>query len=113
MLVPITGTDVSRRAAELAFSIAKKGTVTAIYVGQSKRNNTTDKVANRRQARNVAKNIGEIAFSIWCENRDPHRVGGQSRQCNSRGIENGWVRSYRYGREPPTRGETVLWGYGL
>ena len=61
MLVPITGTDVSRRAAELAFSIAKKGTVTAIYVGQSKRNNTTDKVANRRQARNVAKNIGEMA----------------------------------------------------
>ena len=34
VLVPITGTDVSRRAAEIAFSLGKGATVTALYVEQ-------------------------------------------------------------------------------
>jgi Kef-type K+ transport system membrane component KefB/nucleotide-binding universal stress UspA family protein len=61
MLVPITGTDVSRRAAEMAFSLGKGGTVTALYVGQTKQGKSRSQRADRRHAREILKDIAEMA----------------------------------------------------
>jgi K+:H+ antiporter len=59
ILVPITGTEVSRRAAELAFSVAGAGNVTVIYVAQTNRN----KAAQGRTgpAREILRDIVEMA----------------------------------------------------
>jgi nucleotide-binding universal stress UspA family protein len=61
ILVPITGTDVSRRAAELAFSLSKKGNVMALYVGQARRGKATSRRGDRRQAQEILKDIAELA----------------------------------------------------
>jgi nucleotide-binding universal stress UspA family protein len=60
MLVPITGTDVSRRAAEMAFSLGKGGTVTALYIGQTKQGKSRSQ-SDRRHAREILKDIAEMA----------------------------------------------------
>jgi K+:H+ antiporter len=60
ILVPITGTDVSRRAAELAFSLSKKGKIKALYVGQARRDKATSS-RDRRQAKEILKDIAELA----------------------------------------------------
>jgi Kef-type K+ transport system membrane component KefB/nucleotide-binding universal stress UspA family protein len=61
ILVPITGTDVSRRAAELAFSLGKTGSVTALYVGRSARGRAASKRGGMRHAREILKDIVEMA----------------------------------------------------
>lgn len=61
ILVPITGTDVSRRAAELAFSLDKTGSVTALYVGRSARGRAASKHGGTRHAREILKDIVEMA----------------------------------------------------
>jgi nucleotide-binding universal stress UspA family protein len=61
ILVPITGTDVSRRAAELAFSLDKTGSVTALYVGRSARGRAASKRGGTRHAREILKDIVEMA----------------------------------------------------
>lgn len=61
ILVPITGTDVSRRAAELAFSLGKTGSVTALYVGRSARGRAASKRGGTRHAREILKDIVEMA----------------------------------------------------
>jgi Kef-type K+ transport system membrane component KefB/nucleotide-binding universal stress UspA family protein len=61
ILVPITGTEVSRRAAELAFSLGKKGKVTALYVGQAGGNAAARRRAGRRHAREILNDITEMA----------------------------------------------------
>jgi K+:H+ antiporter len=61
VLVPITGTDVSRRAAEIAFALGKGGTITAFYVGQKSSAKATDKRSDRRQARMILNDTAEMA----------------------------------------------------
>ena len=61
MLVPITGTNVSRRAAELAFSLSKKGNVMTLYVGQARRGKAANRRDDRRQAQEILKDIVELA----------------------------------------------------
>ncbi len=61
MLVPITGTDVSRRAAEMAFSLGRDGTITALYVGRPKRGKVASKRSGPRHAREILKDITEMA----------------------------------------------------
>jgi nucleotide-binding universal stress UspA family protein len=61
ILVPITVTDVSRRAAELAFSLSKKGNVMALYVGQARRGKAASRRGERRQAQEILKDIVELA----------------------------------------------------
>ena len=61
ILVPITGTDVSRRAAEMAFSLGKGGTVTALYVGKTKRGKSRSQRLDRRHAREILNDIAEMA----------------------------------------------------
>ena len=60
ILVPITGTDVSRRAAEVAFSLSNKGNVTALYVGQPNSSKAASK-RGRRYAREIMNDIDEMA----------------------------------------------------
>jgi Kef-type K+ transport system membrane component KefB/nucleotide-binding universal stress UspA family protein len=71
MLVPITGTDVSRRAAELAFSLGKTGNVTALYVGQSSRGKAASKRGGRRHARDILNDTVEMAsrYGVKIETR--------------------------------------------
>jgi Kef-type K+ transport system membrane component KefB/nucleotide-binding universal stress UspA family protein len=61
ILVAITGTDVSRRAAEMAFSLGKGGAVTALYVGQTKRGKFRSKRSDQRHAREILNDIAEMA----------------------------------------------------
>ncbi len=60
ILVPITGTDVSRRAAEVAFSLSNKGNVTALYVGHPSSSKAASK-RGRRYAREIMNDIDEMA----------------------------------------------------
>src|SRR5262249_15478721 len=57
ILIPITGTAVSRRAAELAFSLGKKSEVTALYVAQIK----SGRRYGRHHTREILKDITEMA----------------------------------------------------
>jgi nucleotide-binding universal stress UspA family protein len=61
ILVPITGTDVSRRAAELAFSLSKRGNVMALYVGQARHGKAASRRGERRQAHEILRDIVELA----------------------------------------------------
>src|SRR5262245_48457607 len=61
VLVPISGTDVSRRAAEIAFLLGKGATVTAIYVTQKGLAKLRIGGWRRRQARTILNDIGEMA----------------------------------------------------
>ena len=61
VLVPITGTDVSRRAAEIAFSLGKGATVTALYVEQKGWAKAGSGRLSRRQARTILNDIAEMA----------------------------------------------------
>ena len=61
VLVPITGTDVSRRAAEIAFSLGKGATVTALYVEQKGWGKAGSGRLSRRQARTILNDIAEMA----------------------------------------------------
>jgi Kef-type K+ transport system membrane component KefB len=71
MLVPITGTDVSRRAAELAFSFGKRGNITALYVGQVRKGKASRKQSGRLHAGAILKDIAEMAsrYSLKIETR--------------------------------------------
>jgi Kef-type K+ transport system membrane component KefB/nucleotide-binding universal stress UspA family protein len=71
VLVPITGTNVSRRAAEIAFSLGKDATITAFYVGQKSSAKKATKSRDRRQARTILNNILEMAsrYGIKIETR--------------------------------------------
>jgi len=70
VLVPITGTDVSRRAAEIAFSLGKGATVTALYVEQK---SWVKAGSGRlsRQARTILNDIAEMAsrYKVKIETR--------------------------------------------
>jgi nucleotide-binding universal stress UspA family protein len=70
VLVPITGTDVSRRAAEIAFSLGKGATVTALYVEQR---SWVKAGSGRlsRQARTILNDIAEMAsrYKVKIETR--------------------------------------------
>jgi Kef-type K+ transport system membrane component KefB/nucleotide-binding universal stress UspA family protein len=57
ILVPITGTEISRRAAELSFSLGKKSKITALYVGQA----GSGKQSGTQHAREILKDIAEMA----------------------------------------------------
>jgi Kef-type K+ transport system membrane component KefB/nucleotide-binding universal stress UspA family protein len=61
ILVPITGTEVSRRAAEFAFSLGKSGKITALYVGETKRGKASSKRAHRLHAREILSDVVEMA----------------------------------------------------
>ena len=61
ILVPLTGTNISRRAAEVAFSLGKDSVITALYVGQPKRDKAVSKRLDRRHAREILKDIAEMA----------------------------------------------------
>ena len=71
VLVPITGTDVSRRAAEIAFSLGKGATVTALYVQQKGRAKEGSGSLSRRQARTILNDIAEMAsrYNVKIETR--------------------------------------------
>jgi nucleotide-binding universal stress UspA family protein len=60
ILVPITGTEVSRRAAEFAFSLGK-AKVTALYVGQAGGGGSTRKQIGKWHAREILKDMAEMA----------------------------------------------------
>jgi nucleotide-binding universal stress UspA family protein len=60
VLVPITGTGVSRRAAEIAFSLGKVTIITAFYVGQKSSAKGTNR-RDQRQARTILADIAEMA----------------------------------------------------
>ena len=111
MLVPITGTDVSRRAAELAFSLSKKGNVMALYVGQARRGKAANRRDDRRQAQEILKDIVEFSIPLWLKDRDAHRVRSHSRECNFGGSKKGRIRSYRDGSEPSAWREIVFRQY--
>jgi nucleotide-binding universal stress UspA family protein len=70
VLVPITGTDVSRRAAEIAFSLGKDATITAFYVGQKSSAKATNR-RDRRQARTILADIAEMGsrYSVITKTR--------------------------------------------
>jgi Kef-type K+ transport system membrane component KefB/nucleotide-binding universal stress UspA family protein len=59
MLVPITGTEVSRRAAELAFSLGK-AKVTALYVG-ARGGAGARKQSGKEHAREILRDTAEMA----------------------------------------------------
>ena len=59
ILVPLTGTDVSRRAAELAFSVAGAGKVTVLYVAQTSRGKAAQ--GHTGHAREILRDIVEMA----------------------------------------------------
>ena len=59
ILVPLTGTEVSRRAAELAFSVARAGNVTVLYVAQIDRGKTVQRRTGH--AREILRDIVEMA----------------------------------------------------
>jgi nucleotide-binding universal stress UspA family protein len=61
ILVPLTGTNISRRAAEVALSLGKDSVITALYVGQPKRGKAESKRLDRRHAREILKDIAEMA----------------------------------------------------
>ena len=61
ILVPLTGTNISRRAAEVALSLGKDSVITALYVGQPKRGKAVSKRLDRRHAREILKDIAEMA----------------------------------------------------
>ena len=71
VLVPITGTDVSRRAAEIAFSLGKGATVTALYVEQKGWAKAGSGRLSRRQARTILNDIAELAsrYNVKIETR--------------------------------------------
>jgi nucleotide-binding universal stress UspA family protein len=71
VLVPITGTDVSRRAAEIAFSLGKGATVTALYVEQKSWAKSGNGRSSRRQARTILNDIAEMAsrYNVKIETR--------------------------------------------
>ena len=71
VLVPITGTDVSRRAAEIAFSLGKGATVTALYVEQKSWAKAGSGRLSRRQARTILNDIAEMAshYNVKIETR--------------------------------------------
>jgi nucleotide-binding universal stress UspA family protein len=71
VLVPITGTDVSRRAAEIAFSLGKGATVTALYVEQKGRTKGGSERLSRSQARTILSDIAEMAshYNVKIETR--------------------------------------------
>ena len=71
VLVPITGTDVSRRAAEIAFSLGKGATVTALYVEQKGWAKAGSGRLSRRQARTILNDIAEMAsrYNVKIETR--------------------------------------------
>jgi len=75
VLVPITGTDVSRRAAEIAFSLGKGATLTALYVEQKIWAKEGNGRLSRRQARTILNDIAEMAtrYNVKIETR---RVSG-------------------------------------
>jgi Kef-type K+ transport system membrane component KefB/nucleotide-binding universal stress UspA family protein len=53
VLVPITGTGVSRRAAEIACSLGKDASITALYVGRSRQ--------ERRQSKTILDDVDKMA----------------------------------------------------
>ena len=71
VLVPITATDVSRRAAEIAFSLGKGATVTALYVEQKSWAKSGNGRSSRRQARTILNDIAEMAsrYNVKIETR--------------------------------------------
>ena len=111
ILVPITGTDVSRRAAELAFSLGKTGSVTALYVGRSARGRAASKRGGTRHAREILKDIVEMAsrYGLKIETRIvPH---ANARKRNSGGGKEGRSRPHRDGREQAPGREAVFRRY--
>jgi nucleotide-binding universal stress UspA family protein len=73
ILVPVNGTEVSRRAAEVAIALARatKGALTALYVAQ------TGKVGNKRSRRYeeaILKDIVELAETYGTELRTAVRA---------------------------------------
>ena len=76
VLVPITGTDVSRRAAEIAISLGKCATITAFYVGPKSSTRATSR-RDRRQARTILNDIAEMAsrYSVKIEKRSVFGTG--------------------------------------
>jgi nucleotide-binding universal stress UspA family protein len=62
ILVPITGTDVSRRAAEVAFSLARGCPVTALYVANPRRRQLPwRKMRDHRHEQAILKEVVEMA----------------------------------------------------
>jgi hypothetical protein len=64
VLVPITGTDVSRRAAEIAFSLGKSATLTALYVEHKSWAKEGNGRLSRRQARTIFERYCRNGFSL-------------------------------------------------
>jgi Kef-type K+ transport system membrane component KefB/nucleotide-binding universal stress UspA family protein len=60
ILVPITGTDFSRRAAEIAFSL-KGSTITALFVGQRTRAKAPSGRSHQHHARTILEEIVKMA----------------------------------------------------
>jgi K+:H+ antiporter len=63
ILVPVAGTDISRRAAEIAFSLGTSEKVTAVYVEQVGGPKPPNKRSRRRHARTILIDIVELASS--------------------------------------------------
>jgi len=61
VLLPITGTDVSRRAADIAFSLGKGASITALYVEQKGWAKAGSGRLSRGQARTILNDIAEMA----------------------------------------------------
>ncbi len=61
VLIPITGTDVSRRAAEIAFSLGRGATVTALYVEPKVSAIAGSGRWSCRQTRTILNDIAEMA----------------------------------------------------
>ncbi len=72
ILVPVNGTDVSRRAAEVAIAIARasKAPLTALYVAQTSKN----KKRSRRNEEAILKDVAELAKTYQTELRTAVRA---------------------------------------